>query len=214
MEIDLPGTAEPEAVAALDDMLRALQAALRLPPAWTPELEAHVHGAFAAYDRYLAHATRRHPMSCRSGCTACCHDDPRGLSGLEQHMLRRWLDAQPDAADLRAAFADLARKGEGDSPDQWRRRKIPCPLLKNDRCRAYPLRPIACRAFHALTPAEWCDPRHPRYPRRVNPHLDPPPVLLMALKVLSSRLGLPDPDRLHRALAAPLSPPPAAPAAR
>lgn len=205
MEIELQGAGEPEAVAALNGMLAALQGALRLPPERSPQMDAQIDMAFAAYDRYIAHVTARHPMSCRAGCTACCHDNPHSLSGLEQRRLSAWIGAQPDGAALRARFAALAAEGEGVTQGAWRARGRACPLLSEGperHCRAYALRPVACRAFHAMTPAAWCSPGDPRYPERVNPHLDPPAVLLLALKVLSARLGLPEPSDLHRAMRA------------
>lgn len=198
-QIDLSASASPPALAALDRMLKALQAALRLPPQWDAGLEKKLDEAFAAYDQYIAIVVDQHPMSCRSGCTACCHDNPRGVSGLELKRLAQWIDQQPERSALHARFEALAA-AKTDAAT-WRRQQIPCPLLADGKCRAYALRPVACRAFHALTPAAWCHPQDPNYAQRQNPHLDPPQVLLLALKVLSERLGLPAPQDLHQGLA-------------
>lgn len=197
--IDLAAAAEPAAVAHLDRMLHALQAALRAEASWAAA-RPHVEEAFAAYDAWIAHVTAAHPMSCAAGCVACCFDNPRGLSGVELSRLDDALAEAPDRAAILAAFRRLShRRAE---PEAWRRRRIPCPLLQEGRCRAYAARPVACRAFHALTPAAWCDPAHPQYPGRVNPHLDPPEVLVLALRVLSERLGLPRSIDLHTGMAA------------
>lgn len=112
-----------------------------------------------------------------------------------------------------ARFRTLALKHEESSgaagpsggrtvdPAAWRGRREPCPCLQDGKCAAYEARPVACRAFHARTPAEWCDPDDVHFLDRINPHLDPPAVLLQALRVLSARLGLPEPTDLHRGMA-------------
>lgn len=197
--IELDAAASPEANALLTEMLRALQEALRLPVG--ADLDEPLDRAFAAYDRYLDHVAAAHPMSCRAGCTACCHDNPRGVAGIELARLAARIASFPDAAAVRAHFARLA--AERTDAEAWRRRREPCPLLDAaGRCRAYDRRPIACRAFFALTPAAQCDPADAGYAARVNPHLDPPRVILQILQALSSVRGLPVASDLHTGMAA------------
>lgn len=197
--LTLDAAASPEATAHLNTMLFALQAALRLPPTSSPELEACVTDALAAYDRYVAHVVAAHPMSCRAGCTACCHDNPRGVTGVELRRLRAAIAEFPDADTILAHFAALAARTTDAAT--WRKLREPCPLLSAaGRCRAYDARPIACRAFFALTPPGQCSPDDPLYESRVNPHLDPPKVLVQALHVLSQRLGLVPSTDLHAGL--------------
>lgn len=197
--IDLPASADAVAIRHLDTMLVALQDALRLPPRWSPALQSCLDRAFDAYDAYIAHVVAAHPMSCRRGCTACCHDNPEGVSGVELRRLRERIDTFPDAEAIYAAFARLAAMST--DPFSWRAARHPCPLLGEDgACRAYDRRPIACRAFHALSPAAWCDPDSPDYIGRINPHLDPPDVLLLFFKALSERLGLGPARDLHSGL--------------
>lgn len=212
--VELAAAGSPEANALLTAMLRALQDALRrslVAPPGPPDaaiaaaLEADLARALAAYDAFTAHVVAAHPMSCRTGCTACCHDNPRGVSGIELWRLGRAIDALPDGDAVRARFAELASLAakEGADPDAWRRRRVPCPLLDTDgTCRAYAARPLACRAFWALTPASSCDPGDPGYASRVNPHLDPPAVLLQLLQAISQRMGLPASADLHGGIAA------------
>ncbi len=192
--ITLDAAASPEAKRHLDAMLRALQDALRKPPVWS-EVRDDVDRAFAAYDGYIAHVVSVHPMSCAEGCTACCYDNPRGVTGVELQRVHDWILSRPGAGSTMMRFAQLAAQ-RGD-PARWRARGIPCPLLKDGRCSAYVARPVACRAFVALTPAAWCSPGDPQHAERVNPHLDPPLVLVQALRVLSERLGMVNADNLH-----------------
>lgn len=199
--LTLDAAASPEANVLLTTMLHALQGALRAPAADDTALETGLEQGLAAYDRYLAHVLAAHPMACRVGCTACCHDNPRGVTGVEIERLVRAVDALPDGPAIRARFATLAALRT--DPAAWRARHAPCPLLDAEgRCRAYALRPLACRAFVAATPAEWCAPTHPSYPERVNPHLDPPRIILQILQALSARRGLSVVTDLHTGMAA------------
>lgn len=197
--ITLDAAASPEANALLTRMLQALQAALRAPAADDVALESGLDAALAAYDAYLAHVAAAHPMSCAPGCTACCHDNPRGVTGVEIERLRRLMDSWSDGAEVRKRFTMLAARAT--DPETWRRLGEPCPLLRDGRCRAYAHRPVACRAFVAMTPAAWCAPSHPRYADRVNPHLDPPRILVQILQALSARRGLPTGTDLHAGMA-------------
>jgi Fe-S-cluster containining protein len=181
-------------------MLHALQGALRARADDDRALEEALSNGLDAYDAYLAHVAAAHPLSCVAGCTACCHDDPDGVTGVELERLGRLIDSWSDGPALRRRFAELAaRRTDAAS---WRALGIPCPLLDGEgRCRAYRLRPLACRAFVSLTPAAWCSPTDPGYPDRVNPHLDPPRIILQILQALSARRGLATASDLHRGLA-------------
>ncbi len=201
LTVTLDAAASPEANALLTTMLRALQVALRAPPSDDSALEAGLEAGLRAYDEFLAAVVRAHPMSCRRGCTACCHDNPRGVTGVEIERLRSVVAAWPDAENVLDHFTMLAALRT--DPETWRRSRHPCPLLDGDGgCRAYAQRPLACRAFVAQTPAEWCDPGEPGYASRVNPHLDPPRVILQILQALSARRGLPVATDLHSGMAA------------
>lgn len=204
--IDLEASASPEALDALNGMLRSLQGALREVlghpvgrSGWTETVQRHLDEAFDAYDRYRMVVETAHPVSCRKGCTACCHDNPRGVTGVELLRLTEAVDRLKDGPEIRHHFRRLAEQRTDAA--SWRSRGEPCPLLKDGQCRTYALRPIACRAFVALTPAEWCSPQDPHYPDRLNPHLDPPRVILQLLAAISERLGLPAPTDLHRGMA-------------
>jgi Fe-S-cluster containining protein len=194
--ITLDAAGSPRANELLTTMLRALQGALRAAPGDDAALEQGLRDGLAAYDAFVAHVVAAHPMACRAGCTACCHDDPDGVTGVELERLARVVDGWPDGPAIRARFAALAARRT--DPAAWRRLRLPCPLLDAaGRCRAYEARPLACRAFHALTPAEWCDPGDARYEERVNPHVDPPRVILQILQALSARRGLVVATDLH-----------------
>lgn len=214
--LTLPGLATPEAKAHLDAMLRALQAALRRAMALGPDaaLDAAFHAdldeAYAAYDAWLEGVAAHNAFSCARGCTACCHDNPHGVAGVEILRLRRRLRADGRWEGLRgplreagAAYAaDAARLGDRQAMEGQRARGRPCPLLDaRGSCVAYAERPVVCRMFHALTPAGWCEPDSPHFARRENPHLLPPAVCLQILGAISRCLGLPASVTLWEGLA-------------
>jgi Fe-S-cluster containining protein len=204
--LTLDAAASPDAHAHLTGMLRELQIALRsaMLPSPTDDAteveDAAIDRAFAAYDAYIAHVRAAHPMSCRIGCAACCHDNPRGVTGIELERLVIAIAELPDADAILTRFAELASRRTDEA--DWRRRREPCPLLDGEgRCRTYAARPIACRSFHAITPAKQCDPADPGYDDRVNPHLDPPAQLVQILRALSALRRIPDAPDLHTGMA-------------
>ena len=204
----------PEATAAQNDMLRALQAALRRAMAGDPTADpafwADLDAAYAAYDRYVAAALQGHPVSCAFACTACCHDNPHGVAGVEilrlsRHLAQTGLAERilPAAAEAAQDFAATrASAGAGDLMRAQRARRRSCPLLSAEgACQAYAARPIACRMFHALTPAAWCDPAHARFSERINPNLVPQRTLLQLLGAISRFLDQPAETTLWEGLA-------------
>ena len=111
--IELSAAAAPEANARLTDMLRALQQALRAAldagraGASDTASDSALDAAFAAYDAYIAFVIGAHPVSCRVGCTACCHDNPRGVTGIELNRLAAAIAGFPDRDAVLSAFALL-----------------------------------------------------------------------------------------------------------
>lgn len=202
--VDLAGAGSPEASAALHGMLTALQAALRkamargAASAEDPAFWADLDGAYEAYDAWIAVIAAQNRFSCAMGCAACCHDNPHGVAGVELLRVRRAIagrraELQPRVDLARSRYQALvASLGAQSAEAATRALGQPCPLL-SDRglCTAYAARPMACRMFHALTPAAWCDPSDPRFAERVNPNLVPPLVLRQLLGAISRCLGEP-----------------------
>ena len=206
--MDVPAKRSPLAVAALDEGLAALQDVLRLPGLESavetgsipPELYAGIDRWWRAYARYLAIVSSSVNARCTAGCAACCHQNPRGLSGLEALLVLRAARSHEDWPALREAFQEQAKAWRGrvaESGDAvaamalTKREAVRCPLLdESDRCRVYEDRPVACRMFYALTEPEWCDVNHPQNAQAVNPHFEPAPVLRQILSAVSQRLGL------------------------
>lgn len=172
--------------------------------------------ALCAYDRYIAHVLDAESLavSCRAGCAACCaHELARGIGTLEilaiYRLVRPWPDigaiyeraGENSVAFRRLLAAELARDPRPLGPDDprvlsahlaYNRLKRPCPFLDQAQgaCRIYPVRPLVCRWFFNLSPAEWCDPDSPHYAGRNGLGIDPYREVKGLLAALGERLGV------------------------
>lgn len=94
------------------------------------------------------------PIVCQAGCSYCCHHTVEAtppeivLLGqvLNQFVAPHKLAPLREKVLLAAARKTGKTKAELAALDP----KIPCPLLAEDRCVAYPWRPLMCRAMHSL----------------------------------------------------------------
>jgi Fe-S-cluster containining protein len=172
--------------------------------------------ALAAYDCYIAHVLDAEalPVTCAAGCAACCrHELARGVTPFEIIRIycevRSWADigeVYERAGESAVAFKRLLlERLEADpsplAPDDQRildahlaynRLGLPCAFLDRDRgaCRIYAVRPLVCRWFFNLSPAEWCRPSHPDYLRRDCVGIDPHARIKGLLTALGERLGV------------------------
>jgi Fe-S-cluster containining protein len=117
-------------------------------------------------------------VTCKAGCAACCRQLVP-ISGIEARQLAEAVDGLPPRRrrEVRRRFAEAVRQMEaiglldplaargrsalrGADWDDVSRRyfaaQIPCPLLEDERCGLYADRPLVCREYLVVTPAEWC----------------------------------------------------------
>lgn len=90
-------------------------------------------------------------LSCRgAGCWGCCR-------GAVLVFDVEWSDLRPH---IPAEAFDRVRASAGVFTNYGRAREAVCPLLDRStgRCTVYEHRPVACRAYGVVTPAEWCFP--------------------------------------------------------
>ncbi|MDB5171879.1 MAG: hypothetical protein JWN51_652 [Phycisphaerales bacterium] len=113
-------------------------------------------------------------VSCRAGCGACCRQLVP-ISPIEARELVKVIDRMPEPrrTEMRRRFSVVrqalqgagllerlldprhSREGRVLSEQYWRLR-LPCPFLENESCSIYPDRPIACREYLVVSPAEHC----------------------------------------------------------
>jgi Fe-S-cluster containining protein len=138
----------------------------------------------AVVDHAIARTRARgRPISCRSGCAACCRHLVM-LSDIEARVLADLVAALPEPrrSTLRARFAATQKRmseaGLAESADNaavlptdhlhklayhYFMAGIDCPFLEDEQCSIYPDRPLACRKVAVTSPAEFCvDPNDDR----------------------------------------------------
>jgi Fe-S-cluster containining protein len=95
---------------------------------------------------------------CREGCAWCCHLTV-GTAAPEVLRIAAYLRKTLAPDELTATLArvrETAERKQSLRPDQRSRARMPCPLLAENRCLAYPVRPLTCRGFNS-TDAVQCE---------------------------------------------------------
>jgi Fe-S-cluster containining protein len=92
-----------------------------------------------------------HALACREGCAWCCYKLV-GTTAPEVFRIAQYLQEHLSAEEFelrrdRIIGRDEVRKSL--SADRWSAARLPCSLLVNDRCSAYPVRPLTCRGFNS-----------------------------------------------------------------
>jgi len=118
-----------------------------------------------------------HPISCRAGCGACCRQMVP-ISIFEAEALGEWFHTLPQErqAELEARFhrgltvlkeagvlEKLMQQDWGSDEKSFTQLAIdyfhagvPCPFLENESCSIHPIRPLICREYLVISPAELC----------------------------------------------------------
>jgi Fe-S-cluster containining protein len=171
--------------------------------------------ALQCYDLFIAHVLKAEGwnVTCRRGCTSCCHDLARGVTALEAihiyRYVRPWRDVNAvyegcgeNSVVFQRLLAEEIRVTPGPlGPDdprivaahvKYNRLVRPCPFLdrKEGACRIYPVRPFVCRHFFSLSPAGWCDPGHSSYLDRDTRCIEPHVQIKEHMKAINRRFGI------------------------
>jgi uncharacterized protein len=104
----------------------------------------------------------RPAIACREGCSFCCRK-PGVLVTLAELIrivahLRNIRDAR-GLDELQARAAGYVAQLRGRHFNDPTTDSVPCPLLVDDRCSVYDVRPLVCRGFNS-TSAEACEEAH------------------------------------------------------
>ena len=158
----------PAAMMALRSGLYALRAALleAANSGNSPAFRKAMQDWYQAADAYIAIVTSDRTFSCRSGCAACCFDNPQAIPAAELVMLESHVDEQMRAQlETDVAIFERIEKAHSDIEARgvaFKKERRPCPLLtvETGRCSVYSIRPLACRDFFAETDSAWCHPDH------------------------------------------------------
>jgi len=162
-------------LAGIEALHRAHEAALRAAPPGA-ERARLLHRLMDQELEAAAHA----PVSCRKGCSGCCHYEVQ-ITGDEAALLK---EAVEDGIEIdRERLARLAARKERDP--EWAQFAVPenrCVFLSDEgACRVYAARPASCRKHLVTSPAALCS----------LPGQEVIPVPLLQAEVLmSAALGL------------------------
>jgi Fe-S-cluster containining protein len=105
-------------------------------------------------DRFESETPLPQPIVCRPGCDFCCYLQVE-LTPPEALLLGRRIEENFSRDAKVRLLASLERSwnlkaGKSKQEIARIRRELPCPLLRDRRCSVYPVRPLLCRAMHAL----------------------------------------------------------------
>ncbi len=138
---------------------REFQQALRdLPGA--KQFQSALNKSLTRYDKLIAttidEATTK--PACRAGCAFCCYYKVE-VRAHEVLNIRDYLNKQLSQA-LREKILQEVEQNAGlirnMTSEQQLTTNLKCPLLQDNQCSAYPVRPYRCRNFHA-TDASACE---------------------------------------------------------
>jgi Fe-S-cluster containining protein len=95
-----------------------------------------------------------HPIVCLAGCTSCCFNQVE-VTPPEALLIGNYVaqNFSPEARDgllTRVNRALNFKAGKSKKKIARLRHKLPCPLLQDHKCSVYEVRPLVCRAMHAL----------------------------------------------------------------
>jgi Fe-S-cluster containining protein len=98
-------------------------------------------------------------VTCMPGCAWCCHH-PVSISIFEGISIYRWLTDQGKwSLNLKERLKKSADQQFELTYEVWLKALIPCPLLGADnKCTAYPARPLICRVYYATSDPHYCHP--------------------------------------------------------
>lgn len=93
----------------------------------------------------------RLPSACREGCAFCCYQTV-GTAAPEVLRIVSYLRQTLTTEQMQATLARVRERAEQRRalrPDRRSRARLPCPLLVENRCIAYSVRPLTCRGFNS-----------------------------------------------------------------
>jgi Fe-S-cluster containining protein len=105
-------------------------------------------------------------ITCKKGCSYCCSRIV-ACTRLEALGVVEFMESHPGYdlgeisksvkihADMMKEFLNR-RSGNQGSDEIWFGKNVPCPFLKDGSCSVYDGRPLSCRIYHSMDPAEKC----------------------------------------------------------
>ena len=91
-------------------------------------------------------------LACEAGCSHCCYQYDVGVTPLEiLHIATIILEtySESEHEHLLARLTAAEKRKQEQPIEDWGYAKFPCPLLVDDKCSVYEMRPFVCRAMNS-----------------------------------------------------------------
>jgi Fe-S-cluster containining protein len=118
--------------------------------------------AIAVTDEGIRECVKQHPphppLACAEGCAWCCHKVV-GCAPPEVLRIVAYLQEHLSAEEIENTCKRIIEVDEQRRDlkhDSWASKRLACPLLVDERCSVYPVRPLTCRGFNS-TDARQCE---------------------------------------------------------
>ncbi len=118
-----------------------------------------VTNAHAWADARIERSPERNRRACRAGCAFCCYLPTVLASAAEVVQLAAWLQTHCAPDELNALRQRLRERCQSRPVNTSASQPVPpqpCPLLRNNECMAYAVRPLKCRGWNSLS-REVCE---------------------------------------------------------
>lgn len=135
-----------------------LKATQQLPNAKV--YQASLEKSFARYDGLIAKSIDEaiaKPV-CKAGCAFCCYYKVE-VRAHEMLSIKTYISKHFSTEKIQQVLSEAEQNAaliRAITPEQHLTTNMKCPLLQDNQCSVYPVRPYRCRSFHA-TNADACE---------------------------------------------------------
>jgi Fe-S-cluster containining protein len=122
--------------------------------------QAALEKSFARYDALIAKSIDESAIkpACKAGCAFCCYYKVE-VRAHEMLNIKAYIGKHFSAETIKRILVEAEQNAaviRSIPPEQHLTTNMKCPLLQDNQCSAYPVRPYRCRNFHA-TDADACE---------------------------------------------------------
>lgn len=119
--------------------------------------------SYERYDNLIAKTIDASPIkpACKAGCAFCCHYKVE-VRAHEMLLIKDYMSKTFSAEKIAGVLAEAENNAaiiRTLTPEQHLTTNLKCPMLLDNQCSIYPVRPFRCRNFHS-TDANACEQSH------------------------------------------------------
>jgi Fe-S-cluster containining protein len=127
------------------------------------DANAALKKSYERYDNLIAKAIDESTVkpACKAGCAFCCHYKVE-VRAHEMLLIKDYLSKTFSAEKIAAVLVEAEANAaiiRTLTPEQHLTTNLKCPMLQDNQCSIYPVRPFRCRNFHS-TDANACEQSH------------------------------------------------------